>query len=40
MSEDAIMKSLRKLVGTSRDCFLVEQLLFLKKQNQIYEETF
>eukprot|EP00111_Clytia_hemisphaerica_P019457 TCONS_00057400-protein len=40
VSEDTIMKRLRKLVGSSRDCFLVDQLLFLEKQNEIFDETF
>jgi len=35
VSEDSIMQHLRKLVGNTRDCFLVDQLLFLQKQNEI-----
>lgn len=33
MSEPIIMKKLRKLVTNPRDCFLVDQLLFLEKQH-------
>lgn len=39
VSEDVILYKLRKMIGNSRDCFLVDQLLFLEKQNQICNES-
>ena len=39
VNEQAIMLDLRKLVDNARDCFLVDQLLFLEKQDEIAEQT-
>ena len=39
VNEQAIMLHLRKLVDNARDCFLVDQLLFLEKQDEIAEQT-
>lgn len=33
------MDGLRNLVGKPRDCFLVDQLLFLEKQEEIQNES-
>ena len=40
IGEDSIMSGLRNIVGNIRDCFLVDQLLFLEKQQEINEGTF
>ena len=40
VSEDSIMDGLKKLVGKPRDCFLVDQLIFLEKQEEISKQSF
>eukprot|EP00794_Sanderia_malayensis_P018887 gene18887-20789_t len=39
ISEESIMDGLRGLVTKPRDCFLVDQLLFLEKQEEIAKQT-
>ena len=38
LNEESIMDRLRTLVSKPRDCFLVDQLLFLEKQEEIQNE--
>ena len=39
LSEESIMDGLRGLVAKPRDCFLVDQLLFLEKQEEILRQS-
>ncbi len=39
LSEESIMDGLRGLVTKPRDCFLVDQLLFLEKQEEITRQS-
>ncbi len=39
LSEASIMDGLRGLVTKPRDCFLVDQLLFLEKQEEIRNQS-
>ncbi|XP_065064442.1 serine/threonine-protein kinase Nek11-like [Rhopilema esculentum] len=39
LSEESIMDGLRNLVDKPRDCFLVDQLLFLEKQEEILRQS-
>lgn len=36
VNEEALMLDLRKIVSNTRDCFLVDQLVFLEKQTSFF----
>ena len=36
VNEEVLMLDLRKIVSNTRDCFLVDQLVFLEKQTSFF----